>query len=103
MLSPFRVKNGCFPTFVTMNRSPGSAPSLPPCPFLGTRTREPVSTPAGIFNFTCSVFGVTPLPLQSEHGVRRRPVPSQSGHSCENCKRPPERITWPVPLHVVHC
>ena len=33
------------------------------------RTREPVSTPAGILIFTCSVFGVTPLPLQSEHGV----------------------------------
>src|SRR6478672_347155 len=64
------------------------------------RTREPVSTPAGIRIFTCSVFGVTPLPLHCEHGVRRRPVPSQSGHGCENCSRPPLRVTWPVPLHV---
>src|SRR5678816_1344766 len=84
-----------------MNRSPGSAPRRPPCPFFGIRTRDPVSTPAGIRIFTCSVFGVVPFPLHNEHGVRRRPVPSQSGHGCENCNRPPVRITWPVPLHVV--
>src|SRR5689334_11918537 len=50
--------------------------------------------------FTVSVFGVTPLPLQSEQGERRRPVPPQSGHSCANRNRPPARCTWPVPLHV---
>src|SRR5690606_4095622 len=72
-----------------------------PWPFFGIRTREPVSTPAGILTLTCSVFGVVPLPLQSEHGVRRRPVPSQSGQDCENCSRPPVRMTWPVPLQVV--
>src|SRR6478752_532304 len=66
------------------------------------RTREPVSTPAGMRIFTCSVFDVTPLPLHCEQGVRRRPVPSQSGHGCENCKRPPVLITCPEPLHVVH-
>ena len=96
------MKNLCLPTFVKINKSPGSAPSRPPWPFFGMRTRDPVSTPAGIFTFTCSVFGVTPLPLQSEHGCRRRPVPSQSGQPWENCKRPPVRKTWPVPLHVVH-
>src|SRR5437879_8719209 len=52
---------------------------------------------------TCSVLGVTPFPLQSEQGCRRRPVPSQSGQFCENCRRPPVRKTCPVPLHVVHC
>src|SRR3954466_15376401 len=50
--------------------------------------------------FTCSVLGVTPFPLHCEHGVRRRPVPSQSGHGCENCRRPPLFITCPVPLQV---
>src|SRR5689334_25385117 len=50
--------------------------------------------------FTVSVFGVTPLPLQSEQGERRRPVPPQSGHSCAKRNRPPARCTWPVPLHV---
>ncbi len=50
---------------------------------------QPVSTPAGIRIFTCSVFGVTPLPLHKLHGERRRPVPSQSGQVCENCNRPP--------------
>src|ERR1043165_3524636 len=64
------------------------------------RTREPVSTPAGMRTFTVSVFGVTPLPLHNEHGERLRPVPPQSEHSCANRKRPPARCTWPVPLHV---
>src|SRR5207248_6529100 len=69
----------------------------------GIRTREPVSTPGGMRILTCSVFGVTPLPLQSEHGSRRLPVPSQSGQFCENWSRPPVLKTWPVPLHVEHC
>src|ERR1044071_7746783 len=64
------------------------------------RTRDPVSTPAGMRTFTVSVFGVTPLPWQSEQGERRRPVPPQSGHSCANLKRPPALCTWPDPLHV---
>src|ERR1044071_7795505 len=64
------------------------------------RTRDPVSTPAGMRTFTVSVFGVTPLPWQSEQGVRRRPVPPQSGHSCANLNLPPARCTCPVPLHV---
>ena len=45
------------------------------------RDAQDGSRVAGIRTFTCSVFGVVPLPLQSEHGVRRRPVPAQSGHS----------------------
>src|SRR6185369_16449759 len=100
MLSPLRVKYLCSPTFVLMCRSPASAPKRPPWPLPGIRTREPVSTPAGIRTFTVSVFGVTPLPLQSEQGERRRPVPPQSGHSCAKRKRPPARCTCPVPLHV---
>src|SRR5258706_3471924 len=102
MLSPFRSRNLCLPTLVRIKRSPGSAPRRPPCPFFGIRTREPVSTPAGMRTLTCSVFGVTPLPLQSEQGCRLRPVPSQSGQFCENCSRPPVRMTCPVPLHVGH-
>src|SRR5215510_980019 len=50
--------------------------------------------------FTVSVLGRVPFPLQSEQGERRRPVPPQSGHSCANRSRPPERCTWPEPLHV---
>src|SRR5689334_8028531 len=50
--------------------------------------------------FTVSVFGTVPFPLQSEQGDRRRPVPPQSGHSCANRSRPPDRCTWPLPLHV---
>src|SRR5688500_9864864 len=72
----------------------------PPSPLPGTFTREPVSTPAGIRTLTVSVFGIVPLPLHNEHGVRRRPVPPQSGHSCAKRKRPPARCTWPEPLHV---
>src|SRR5687767_2205431 len=64
------------------------------------RTREPVSTPAGIRTFTVSVFGIVPLPLHNEHGVRRRPVPPQSGHSCAKRSLPPARCTCPEPLHV---
>src|ERR1043165_3301179 len=64
------------------------------------RTREPVSTPAGMRTFTVSVFGVTPLPLHNEHGERLRPVPPQSAHSCAKRSRPPARCTCPVPLHV---
>src|SRR6185295_2192743 len=100
MLSPLRVKCLCRPTLVMMYKSPGGAPRRPPSPLPGTRTREPVSTPAGIRIFTVSVFGVTPLPLQSEHGERLRPVPPQSEHSCANRNRPPARCTCPVPLHV---
>src|ERR1044071_5769198 len=64
------------------------------------RTREAVSTTAGIRTFTVSVFGVTPLPLHNEQGERLRPVPPQSGHSCANRSLPPARCTWPEPLHV---
>ena len=83
-----------------MCKSPAGAPSRPPSPLPGIRTREPVSTPAGMRTFTVSVFGNVPLPLHSEQGERRRPVPPQSGHSCAKRKRPPARCTWPVPLHV---
>ena len=38
--------------------------------------------------------------IDSEQGVRLRPVPPQSGHSCETLKRPPARCTCPVPLQV---
>src|SRR5436190_20663667 len=64
------------------------------------RTRDPVSTPAGMRTFTFSVFGTTPLPLQSEHGGRRLPLPPQSGHSWLNRRRPPVLCTCPVPLQV---
>src|SRR5581483_7780933 len=84
-----------------MYRSPGGAPSRPPSPLPGMRTREPVSTPAGIRTLTFSVFGSTPLPLHNEHGGRRLPLPPQSGHSWLNRRRPPARCTWPEPLHVV--
>src|SRR5258707_2539762 len=86
-----------------MKRSPGGAPSRPPSPFAGIRTREPVSTPAGMRTLTVSVFGNTPLPLQSEHGGRRLPVPPPSEHSLVERQRPPARFTFPGPLHVGHC
>src|SRR5579885_1163214 len=100
MLSPLRVKCLCLPTFVMMKRSPGGAPILPPSPLPGTRTREPVSTPAGMRTFTCSAFGTVPLPLQSAHGGRRLPAPPQSGHSCAKRSRPPAFCTCPEPWHV---
>src|SRR5918998_5118408 len=100
MLSPLRVKYLCRPTFVMMKRSPGGAPKRPPSPLPAMRTREPVSTPAGIRTLTVSDLGITPLPLQSEHGGRRLPAPPQSGHSCENFKCPPALCTCPEPLHV---
>src|SRR5919199_3811460 len=100
MLSPLRVKCLCLPTFVMIKRSPGGAPRRPPSPLPGTRTREPVSTPAGILTFTCSVFGTVPFPLHRAHGGRRFPAPPQSGHSCANLRRPPARCTWPEPWQV---
>src|ERR1044072_7611447 len=102
MLSPLRVKYLCGPTLVMICKSPGGAPNLPPCPLPGMRTRDPVSTPAGMRTFTFSVFGITPLPLHSEHGGRRLPLPPQSGHSWLNRRRPPLRCTCPVPLQVEH-
>ena len=45
-----------------MTTAPGGAPSRPPCPLPGMRTRDPVSTPAGMRTLTVSVFGTTPLP-----------------------------------------
>src|ERR1041384_2464751 len=83
-----------------MCKSPACAPRRPPSPFPGILTREPVSTPAGMRTFTVSVFAIVPLPLHSEHGARRRPVPPQSVHSCAKRSRPPARCTWPEPLHV---
>src|SRR5919199_2238452 len=100
MLSPLRVKCLCLPTFVMMKRSPAGAPRRPPSPLPGTRTREPVSTPAGILTFTCSAFGTVPLPLHRAHGGRRLPAPPQSGHSCAKRRRPPAFCTWPEPWHV---
>src|ERR1041385_7199876 len=100
MLSPLRVKYLCWPTFVMMYKSPAGAPSRPPSPLPEIFTREPVSTPAGMRTFTVSDFAKVPLPLQSEHGERRRPVPPQSAHSCAKRSRPPARCTCPVPLHV---
>src|ERR1041385_4930914 len=100
MLSPLRVKYLCGTTFVMMCKSRACAPRRPPSPLPGIRTRDPVSTPAGMRTFTVSVLGTVPLPLQSEQGERRRPVPPQSGHSCAKRSRPPARCTWPVPLHV---
>src|SRR2546426_8407261 len=100
MLSPLRVKYLCGPTLVMICRSPGGAPSLPPSPLPGMRTRDPVSTPAGMRTLTVSILGIVPLPLHSEQGERRRPVPPQSGHSCEKRNLPPARCTWPEPLHV---
>src|SRR5712691_8811301 len=100
MLSPLRVKYLCGPTLVMMCKSPGGAPSRPPCPFPGMRTREPVSTPAGMRTLTVSVFGTTPLPWHNEHGDRLRPLPPQSGHSCAKRNRPPARCTCPLPLQV---
>src|SRR6266540_4561932 len=98
MLSPLRVKYLCEPTFVIMCKSPAGAPSRPPSPFPGILTRDPVSTPAGIRTLTVSDFGTVPLPLHNEQGERRRPVPPQSGHSCENLNLPPARCTCPEPL-----
>src|SRR6266496_3248984 len=100
MLSPFRVKYLCEPTFVMICRSPAGAPRRPPSPFPPILTREPVSTPAGMRTLTVSLFGTVPFPLQSEQGGRRRPVPPQSEHSCAKRKRPPARCTWPDPLQV---
>src|SRR5215217_6195078 len=100
MLSPLREKYLCWPTLVMMCRSPGCAPSRPPSPLPGIRTREPVSTPAGMRTFTVSDLGVVPLPWHSVHGERLRPVPPQSGHSCANRSLPPARCTCPEPLHV---
>src|SRR5258705_237652 len=100
MLSPLRVKYLCVPTLVTTNKSPGGAPKRPPSPLPGMRTREPVSTPAGIRTFTVSVFGTVPLPLHNEQGERLRPVPEQSGHPCAKRRRPPARCTCPEPLQV---
>src|SRR5829696_8469513 len=100
MLSPLRVKCLCLPTFVMMKRSPAGAPIRPPSPLPGMRTREPVSTPAGILTFTVSAFGTVPLPLHKAHGGRRLPVPPQSGHSCANLRRPPAFCTWPAPWQV---
>src|SRR6266850_3640737 len=102
MLSPLRLKYLCAPTFVMMSKSPAGAPRRPPSPLPGILTREPVSTPAGMRTFTVSVFGRVPLPLHSEQGGRRRPVPPQSEHSWAKRKRPPARCTWPEPLHVAH-
>src|ERR671916_397534 len=74
MFSPLRVKCLCLPTLVMMKRSPAGAPSRPPSPLPGTRTREPVSTPAGIRTFTCSDFGTVPLPWQTAQGARHLDV-----------------------------
>src|ERR1041385_818422 len=100
MLSPLRVKYLCGTTFVMMCKSRACAPRRPPSPLPGIRTRDPVSTPAGMRTFTVSVLGTVPFPLQREQGERRRPVPPQSGHSCANRRRPPARCTCPDPLHV---
>src|SRR5216684_3484274 len=83
-----------------MKRSPGGAPKRPPSPLPGIRTREPVSTPAGIRTLTFSALAKVPLPLQSEQGGRRLPVPPQSVHSCVKRRRPPDFCTCPEPLLV---
>src|SRR5262249_12044977 len=81
---------------VIMYRSPGAPPKTPACPLLGTRTREPVSTPGGILTAIVSRFGIIPSPLQVRQRALTFPDPPQRAHA----KAPPRRfVCRPLPLH----
>src|SRR2546428_657318 len=80
-----------------MYKSPGGAPRRPPSPLPGIRTREPVSTPAGMRILTFSVLVKVPLPLHSEHGGRPVPRAPPSAQSCAQLTpHPPRRTRAPA-------
>src|ERR1700688_4031272 len=99
-----------------MYRSPGGSPAVPALPRPGTRTREPVCTPAGILISIVSTRRTRPSPPHTRQMFRVRPVPPQCVHVrlkrifplvCVTCPEPPHAVqvcgcpTVPVPRHSV--
>src|SRR5215467_14122143 len=86
---------------MTTYRSPGGPPYAPDSPSRCRRSRDPVSTPAGIFtsiDFSCSM---RPAPRQSSQGeVITWPTPRQVLHVRETEKNPCWNRTCPAPSHV---
>src|SRR5579864_3382393 len=91
-----------------MYRSPGGSPEVPALPRPGTRTREPVCTPAGIRISIVSARRTRPSPPQARQIFRVRPVPPQREHVrlkrifplvCVTCPEPPHAVQdcgWPA-------
>src|SRR5690606_6477485 len=100
---PSRSKISCALTCNTTYKSPGGPPRTPASPFPEERNRDPVSTPAGIFNLIFEVRSRRPLPWQILHGRSTIfPRPSQRGHVWAMLKIPREFTTCPRPPQVAH-
>src|SRR5580700_1827526 len=97
---PCRSKNGCGLTSTRKYKSPVGAPIVPALPLPGTRTRDPLATPAGMRTSMVSVRLTRPSPPHVLHMVRSLPVPPQRVHG--TLKRILPAACWivPVPPHV---
>src|SRR5215218_1923183 len=102
---PSRSNSGCGATAIVTYRSPAMPPRGAAGPRSGSRSRCPLSTPAGTSTSMRRSACTRPSPRQSRHGERMRlPVASQAGHGDAVTIWPRiERRTWrtsPVPPHV---
>src|SRR5215471_2983487 len=111
----------CGLTCSTTYKSPDGPPRNPASPFPAERSREPVSTPAGMRSLIFEATSLRPFPWHALQGFSMtRPAPWQCGHVCAMlkiprelmiCPRPPQvghdltldPLSAPVPLHTSHC
>src|SRR5580704_10823697 len=100
--SPRRSKKVCGFTSTRKYKSPGGAPIVPALPFPGTRTREPLATPAGMRTSMVSVRRKRPSPLHVGQTLRIFPVPPQRVQGTLNFILPAACWMVPEPWHVGH-
>mmetsp|Transcript_33164 Transcript_33164/g.98741 ORF Transcript_33164/g.98741 Transcript_33164/m.98741 type:complete len:254 (-) Transcript_33164:599-1360(-) len=103
MVVPSRRSSGCVLTEMNTYRSPDSPPRRPELPSPRTRSRLPVSTPAGTLSWMRLLSRTRPSPPHFSQGVTICPVPSHRGH-VDTCWNAPSGVRtactyWPVPWH----
>ena len=88
---------------MTTKRSPGGPPRTPCSPSPARRSRDPSSTPAGIWICSECSFSLRPEPAQSVQGSAIvLPLPLQLGQVRATVKKPWLTRTCPRPPHVLH-
>ena len=97
---PSRLKKSWGSTWTITYRSPGGPPPMPASPSPESRSRLPVSTPAGILTETRRTVFTWPAPRQWVQGwLTIWPAPRQRGQVVRRVKNPWLRVTWPEPWH----
>src|SRR4030042_5235899 len=98
MSSPLREKISCCSPSMKTYRSPLGPPYSPSSPSPRSRSREPVSTPAGILSWTVLTALTFPPPEHSRQGVViTLPSPRHWEQGGLMLKKPLDCVTWPLP------